>query len=87
MSSTVPNCVHAFSVPCVLSCAVNTEVLLEFDKSSMVLKATPDTLLVAVESELRKIGLDVCLLPFSQSVEELEGRSKVPYKMSPTRIK
>lgn len=37
------------------------EVLLEVDKSSRILKVTPDTLLVAVESELGKIGLDISL--------------------------
>ena len=47
------------------------EVLLEVDKSSRILKVTPDTLLVAVESELGKIGLDISLLPFYATKEEL----------------
>ena len=57
------------------------EVLLEVDKSSRILKVTPDTLLVAVESELGNIGLDICLLPFYATKEELKSRSKVPYKL------
>ena len=47
------------------------EVLLEVDKSSRILKVTPDTLLVAVESELGKIGLDISLLPFYATKESL----------------
>ena len=36
---------------------------------------------MAVESDLRNNGLDVCLLPFSLNMKELEGHSKVPYKL------
>ena len=51
------------------------EIFLVVDESSRLLKVTSDTLLVTVETELGRIGRDICLLPFIASEEEFKGRS------------
>ncbi len=54
------------------------EILLEVDSISTLVKISADTqLLVAVEQELGKIGLDISFVPFLSNGAKFEDGSKV----------
>ena len=57
------------------------EVLLEVEQTSRLVNATQDTILEVIETELEKVGLDVFMIPFSFGMKDLEGFTRVPYKL------